>query len=50
MVFVDQVLIHWSGLDAALTSWEDEDTLKEVFPHTTAWGKHHPKEGDCQDP
>jgi hypothetical protein len=42
---VAQVLIRWSGCDAALDTWEDELFLRRQFPSATAWGQAASKEG-----
>jgi hypothetical protein len=36
---VHQVLIQWSGLDRELSTWEDHDALKQMFPAAPAWGQ-----------
>jgi hypothetical protein len=35
---VAQVLIQWSQLPQDLTSWEDYDSLKQLFLAAPAWG------------
>ncbi|XP_066320522.1 uncharacterized protein [Miscanthus floridulus] len=35
---VPQVLVKWSGLDASLATWEDEEALRQQFPQAPAWG------------
>jgi hypothetical protein len=34
-----QALIQWSGLPAALASWEDIEALRQRFPRAPAWGQ-----------
>lgn len=34
-----QALIQWSGLPAALATWEDVEALRQRFPHAPAWGQ-----------
>lgn len=34
-----QVNVCWSGLDAALATWEDTEALKSTFPNASAWGQ-----------
>ena len=36
---VPQVLIRWSGCDAALDTWEDEFDVRRRFPRAAAWGQ-----------
>jgi transposase InsO family protein len=36
---VQQVLVHWSSTDEALSSWEDEAALRHRFPAAPAWGQ-----------
>jgi ribosomal protein L21E len=36
---IDQVLIRWSGFDAAMDSWEDECDVRHRFPCAVAWGQ-----------
>jgi hypothetical protein len=36
---IQQVLIHWSATDEALSSWEDEAALRARFPAAPAWGQ-----------
>jgi hypothetical protein len=36
---VQQVLIKWSNLDEALSTWEDEEALQTKFPAAPAWGQ-----------
>lgn len=35
---VPQVLVKWSGLDESLSTWEDEEALRQQFPQAPAWG------------
>ena len=42
---VRQVLIQWSRLPRELATWEDEDHLRQLFPHAPAWGQAGCKEG-----
>ena len=32
-------MIQWSGLPAALATWEDVEALRQRFPHAPAWGQ-----------
>jgi hypothetical protein len=32
------VLVKWSGLDESLSTWEDEEALRQQFPQAPAWG------------
>lgn len=41
---VAQVKVCWSGLDAALATWEDTEALKSTFPNSSAWGQATSKE------
>jgi hypothetical protein len=42
-----QVLIQWSGLPAALATWEDVEALRQRFPRAPAWGQAGPyRRGD----
>ena len=34
-----QALIQWSGMPSSLATWEDMETLRQVFPRTPAWGQ-----------
>jgi hypothetical protein len=36
---VPQVLIRWSNLDPSLTTWEDEQALRQQFPGAPTWGQ-----------
>jgi hypothetical protein len=36
---VPQVLVRWSGCDAALDTWEDEFDIRRRFPRAAAWGQ-----------
>jgi hypothetical protein len=36
---VAQVLVHWSGMDKSLASWEDEAPLRMKFLAAAAWGQ-----------
>jgi hypothetical protein len=36
---IQQVLVHWSSTDEALSSWEDEAALRHRFPAAPAWGQ-----------
>ena len=36
---VSQVLVKWSLVPEALSTWEDLEALKQQFPHAPAWGQ-----------
>jgi hypothetical protein len=36
---VVQVLVQWSGCLEEMTTWEDLDSLRQQFPHASAWVK-----------
>lgn len=36
---VAQVLIQWSGGDASMVTWEDKDSLRQLFLRAPAWGQ-----------
>jgi hypothetical protein len=36
---IPQVLVRWSYLPEALSTWEDEETLRQQFPRAPAWGQ-----------
>jgi len=36
---IPQVLVKWSHLPAELSTWEDEEALKQEFPRAPAWGQ-----------
>ena len=36
---VAQVLVQWSGGDTTLATWEDKDSLRQLFPRAPAWGQ-----------
>uniref|UniRef100_A0A453C2C0 Tf2-1-like SH3-like domain-containing protein n=1 Tax=Aegilops tauschii subsp. strangulata TaxID=200361 RepID=A0A453C2C0_AEGTS len=36
---VAQALIQWSGGDASTTTWEDKDSIRQLFPRALAWGQ-----------
>jgi hypothetical protein len=38
-MMIPQVLVRWSHLPASLTTWEDEEPLRQDFPHAPAWGQ-----------
>ncbi|XBH78185.1 hypothetical protein VPH35_104520 [Triticum aestivum] len=40
-----QVLIRWSDSTDELATWEDKDTLKQLFPRASAWGQAVSKGG-----
>ena len=33
------MLVRWSNLPAQLSTWEDEDALRQEFPRAPAWGE-----------
>ncbi|CAD6232454.1 unnamed protein product [Miscanthus lutarioriparius] len=35
---VAEVLVKWSGISEELSTWEDVDHLKQLFPFAPAWG------------
>jgi hypothetical protein len=41
-----QVLVRWSHLPVQLSTWEDEDTLRQEFPRALAWGQAVSKGGE----
>jgi hypothetical protein len=50
MKSANQVLIQWTGVEADLATWEDENELKTKFPAAPAWGQAVVKEGgDVRD-
>ncbi|KAK1608406.1 hypothetical protein QYE76_032079 [Lolium multiflorum] len=42
---VSQVLVHWSGMDESLATWEDAEALRQHFPAAPAWGQAASQEG-----
>jgi hypothetical protein len=38
-------LIQWTGLPAALATWEDVEALRQHFPHAPAWGQAGSQQG-----
>jgi len=42
---VPQVLVQWSNLPPELSTWEDEEALKQEFPRAPAWGQAVAKGG-----
>jgi hypothetical protein len=36
---ISQVLVRWSGWPEALTTWEDEQALRQQFLGAPAWGQ-----------
>jgi hypothetical protein len=36
---VQQVLIKWSDMDVVLSTWENEEALRDKFPAAPAWGQ-----------
>jgi hypothetical protein len=36
---ISQVLVRWSGWPEVLTTWEDEQALRQQFPGAPAWGQ-----------
>jgi hypothetical protein len=36
---ISQVLVRWSFLPEELSTWEDEQALRQQFPHAPAWGQ-----------
>uniref|UniRef100_A0A8R7UFV3 Chromo domain-containing protein n=1 Tax=Triticum urartu TaxID=4572 RepID=A0A8R7UFV3_TRIUA len=43
--YVAQVLVQWSGGDASSATWEDKDSLRQLFPRAPAWGQSGSQEG-----
>ena len=37
--FITQVLVHWSGVDAGLATWENETEMRAKFPKVAACGQ-----------
>jgi hypothetical protein len=46
---VQQVLIKWSDMDDVLSTWEDEEALRDKFPAAPAWGQAAYQGEDNQD-
>lgn len=42
---IPQVLVRWSYLPEALSTWEDEEPLRQQFPRAPAWGQAGSKGG-----
>lgn len=42
---VTQVLVQWSGMPAALATWEDDEALRQHFPAAPAWGQADAQDG-----
>ena len=42
---VAQVLVQWSGGDVSSATWEDKDSLRQLFARAPAWGQAGPEEG-----
>ena len=42
---IPQVLVRWSYLPATLSTWEDEESLRQQFPYAPAWGQASSKGG-----
>jgi hypothetical protein len=40
-----QGLVQWSGMPAALATWENLETLKQCFPNVSPWGQVDTQEG-----
>ena len=40
-----QVLVRWSDSSDELATWEDKETLKQMFPRAPAWGQAVSKKG-----
>jgi hypothetical protein len=36
---ISQVQVRWSGLDAGMSTWENEEELRFKFPEAPAWGQ-----------
>jgi hypothetical protein len=36
---ISQVLVRWSFLPEELSTWEDEQALRQQFPRAPAWGQ-----------
>lgn len=43
---IPQVLIQWSGWPVELSTWEDEEALRQQFPNAPAWGQAGSKGGE----
>ena len=41
------VLIHRSQWPVELSTWEDEEALRQQFPHAPAWGQVGSEGGGC---
>ena len=39
------VLVRWSNSSDELATWEDKETLKQLFPRAPAWGQAASKKG-----
>jgi hypothetical protein len=42
---IPQVLVRWSYLPPELSTWEDEEPLRQLFPQAPAWGQAGSKGG-----
>ncbi|XP_008668797.1 uncharacterized protein [Zea mays] len=42
---ISQLLIKWSNWPVSLSTWEDEEAIKQKFPQAPAWGQAVVKEG-----
>ena len=42
---VVQVLIRWNDSTEDMATWEDKETLKQLFPRAPAWGQAVSKGG-----
>jgi hypothetical protein len=43
---IPQVLIQWTNLPPQLSTWEDEEALRQDFPWAPAWGQAVSQEGE----
>lgn len=42
---IAQVLVQWSGMPEEAATWEDRETVKQLFPYAPAWGQAGLQEG-----
>jgi len=42
---IPQVLVRWSYFPEDLSTWEDEEPLRQQFPRAPAWGQAGSKGG-----
>uniref|UniRef100_A0A8R7UV01 Chromo domain-containing protein n=1 Tax=Triticum urartu TaxID=4572 RepID=A0A8R7UV01_TRIUA len=41
-----QLLVQWSNGSTELATWEDLETLKQMFPRAPAWGQAASQQGE----